>query len=152
MYCMCLTNRQGADTDQNTPFSPRGSAGRFRSSYNLTARQEQHREVLGAAEILWLCPSKRVSKTRVLLRIYLWVCSQAEEGCSGQSQPCLPPGCGPCSWGCLPMSRAKGGQRILGCLVKMEQLGALLLASRAQGEEREGQTEIRQAEVRLLDT
>lgn len=63
-----------------------------------------------------------------------------------RAEPALPPrGCGPCSWGCLPVSRAKGGggQRILGCLVMMEQLGALLLASRARREEREGQAEIR---------
>lgn len=96
-YCMCLTNRQGAETDQNIPFSPRGAAGRFRSSHSLTTGQEPHREVLGALRY----PSfaqRNVWLNRLLLRIYLWVCRQVEEGCSGQSQPCLPRGWGPCCW------------------------------------------------------
>lgn len=54
------------------------------------------------------------------------------------------------------MSRARGGGRAegRGSPVMMEQLGALLLASRAQGEEREGQTDRdkTQAQVRHLYT
>lgn len=67
-YCMCLTDRRGAETDQNTPHNPppsqkkKGSVGRVKSSHSLTARQEQHREILGEAEIPQLSPAKPVSK------------------------------------------------------------------------------------------
>lgn len=110
MYCMCLTKRQGAETDQNTLFSPRGSAGRFRSSHSLPARQEQHREMLGAAEILRLCPEKRSSKEGSPPGLPLGL--QPGRGGMLRAEPALlPRGCGPCCWGCSPVSWAKGGGR-----------------------------------------
>lgn len=64
MYCMCLTDRREADTDQNTHPHPqtRGSVGRVRYSHSLTARQEHHREIWRWLRYPWLFSAKRVSK------------------------------------------------------------------------------------------